>query len=193
MLACAVIVGLCFSHIDVRVAVYMASRFRHLTEVSEGFGGLVLVSLEAVIFIVLALIRILHGKLPRFGIALALACLASICTYGVNSTVLKPIFGVAPPYEVLQGAPHLAFFLQGTPNSAFPSGHMALAGAFGGVFMRFWRFSIVPLSLLLAFGALILVMGNWHFVSDVIAGSFIGVSAGLLAAEVWFVHTGRNA
>jgi membrane-associated phospholipid phosphatase len=32
------------------------------------------------------------------------------------------------------------------------------------------------------------VVGDWHFISDVIAGTFLGVSAGFLAGELWSVH-----
>jgi membrane-associated phospholipid phosphatase len=79
--------------------------------------------------------------------------------------------------------------MQGTPNSGFPSGHMVLSGAFAGVFMRLYRRSIVLFSALLVIGAGLLVLGDWHFVSDVIAGAFVGVSAGFLAGEVWSAHS----
>jgi uncharacterized membrane protein len=66
---------------------------------------------------------------------------------------------------------------------------MVLASAFAGVFMRLYRTSILPLSALLLIAAVLLIAGDWHFVSDVIAGTFLGVSAGLLAGEVWLVHS----
>jgi hypothetical protein len=65
---------------------------------------------------------------------------------------------------------------------------MVLAGAFAGVLMRFYRASIWPLSALLVLAAGLLVVGDWHFLSDVIAGTFLGVSAGILAGEGWAVH-----
>lgn len=66
---------------------------------------------------------------------------------------------------------------------------MVLVGAIAGVFMRLYRTSVLPLSALLLIGAALLIAGDWHFVSDVIAGTFLGVSAGLLAGEVWLVHS----
>jgi membrane-associated phospholipid phosphatase len=36
--------------------------------------------------------------------------------------------------------------------------------------------------------AALLVIGDWHFLSDVIAGSFVGLSAGLLAGSLWSLH-----
>jgi hypothetical protein len=65
---------------------------------------------------------------------------------------------------------------------------MVLAGAFAGVFMRLYRTSVRLLSGLLLLAAALLVVGDWHFISDVIAGTFLGVSAGILAGELWVVH-----
>ena len=44
------------------------------------------------------------------------------------------------------------------------------------------------ISLLLILGAGLLIVGEWHFVSDVIAGTVLGVSIGLLAGELWLAH-----
>jgi uncharacterized membrane protein YoaK (UPF0700 family) len=68
---------------------------------------------------------------------------------------------------------------------------MVLAGAFAGVFMRLYRTSVVTFSALLLILAVLLIIGEWHFVSDVIAGTFLGVSAGILAGELWLAHSTR--
>jgi membrane-associated phospholipid phosphatase len=137
----------------------------------------------------LILARIVRGHISRFGEVLAIACLASICTYGINSGVLKPFFGVPVPAEVMEGARHSFNFLRGSANSSFPSGHMALAGALAGVFMSLYRATVWLLSALLLLAAGLLVVGTWHFLSDVIAGTFAGVSAGILAGVAWTVHS----
>jgi membrane-associated phospholipid phosphatase len=191
-LVCAVAVAWCFANLDVPVARLAYAHFRFLSFPSEGVGGLVLVALETTTVLMLALMRVLRGHVTPFEKTLALACLSSICAYAVNSIVLKVVFGVPTVADVLHGTPHLALFLQGSANSSFPSGHMALSAAFAGVFMRLYPRSIWPLGALLTLGAGLLVLGGWHFVSDVIAGTFAGISAGLLAAEVWRVHTSRS-
>ena len=188
---CALLVGFCFSHVDVRVAHYASLHFSHPLTGSLEVKAPILLGIEATIFATLVLLRLLHGHLSTFSRVLAVACLSSICTYAVNGLVLKVFFGVPAVYETFQGAPHLAVFAAGTPNSSFPSGHMALAGAFGGVFIYFYRKAFFPVAGLLAAGCAVLVLGTWHFVSDVLAGTFIGVSAGLLAAAVWRVHAGQ--
>jgi membrane-associated phospholipid phosphatase len=42
---------------------------------------------------------------------------------------------------------------------------------------------------LLGLGAVALLIGDWHFVSDVVAGAFVGGTAGFVAGELWDQHT----
>lgn len=186
--ACAAVAAFCFAELDVRVA-HLLWRFgRHLSLLSTAFGATVILALESTVVVGLVVARLMRGHLSRFGEALGVACLASICAYGMNDQVLKPFFGVRPPAAVMRGASHTFDFASGLVIGSFPSGHMVLAGAFVGVFMRLYRGSIRPLSGLLLLAAVLLVVGEWHFVSDVIMGAFLGVSAGILAAEGWAVH-----
>jgi membrane-associated phospholipid phosphatase len=103
--------------------------------------------------------------------------------------VLKIAFGRPNPtafYEApLAGAFHP---FRGEEFSSFPSGHMMLAGAFLGVFFRLCPGLRSAALLLLSFGGALLVLGDWHFVSDVIAGTFLGFSAGLMGGELWNQH-----
>jgi membrane-associated phospholipid phosphatase len=185
---CAGAVALSFAHLDVPMALHFWGVGRSLRPLNAAFGSAVILSLEAAVALGLILARLARGHISRFGAALAIACLASICTYGINSGVLKPFLGVPIPAEVVEGARHSFNFLQGSGNSSFPSGHMVLAAAFAGVFMSLYRGSVWALSGLLGLAAGLLVVGDWHFLSDVIAGTFVGVSAGILAGEAWTVH-----
>jgi len=185
---CAAVAAFCFVEIDVWVAHRLWSVGRHLSPLSTAFGATVILALEAVIAVGLIVARLMRGHISRFGEALGLACLASICAYGVNDQVLKPFFGVQDPVAVIRGAKHTFHLASNLAMGTFPSGHMVLAGAFAGVFMRFYRASVGLLSGLLLLAAVLLVVGDWHFVSDVIMGAFLGVSGGILAAEAWAVH-----
>jgi membrane-associated phospholipid phosphatase len=109
--------------------------------------------------------------------------------YSIYDSPLKFFFGVPNPVAVLHETQHAFNLLRGSSNSSFPSGHMALAGAFAGIFMRLYRTSVFPLSILLLIVAGLLIVGDWHFLSDVVAGTALGVSAGLLAGEVWLTHS----
>ena len=187
--ACAALTALSFVEIDVPLAQHVWRVGRHLSSLNTAFGAAVILTLEAAVVLALLLARLMRGRLSRFAEALAIACLASICAYGINDQVLKPLFGVEPPAVVLDGGRHTFHWLMGLSDSSFPSGHMVLAGAFAGVFMRLYRTSIGLFSALLLIGAALLIVGDWHFVSDVIAGTFLGVSAGILAGEGWAVHS----
>ncbi len=189
LVACTAAAGISFVTLDVPVAHGMWRVGRHLSSMSAPFGATVILTLEAAVVLSLIVARLTRGHISRFGEALGLACLASICAYGINDQVLKPFFGVRPPAAVVHGASHVFHLAMGLAVVSFPSGHMVLAGAFAGVFMRLYRASILPLSGLLLLAAALLVVGDWHFVSDVIAGTFLGVSAGILAGELWAVHT----
>lgn len=174
--------------IDVPVAHRVWRVGSHLSSLSAAFGATVILSMEAAVVLSLIVARLTRGHISRFAEALGVACCASICAYGVNDQVLKPFFGVPTPAEVIDGARHTVNLAAGFAYSSFPSGHMVLAGAFAGVFMRLYRASTRPLAVLLLLAAVLLVVGDWHFVSDVIAGAFLGVTAGMLAGEGWVVH-----
>lgn len=186
--ACAAAAAFSFVEIDVPLAHRVWRVGRHLSSLNAAFGATVILSLESAVVLTLLVARLMRGHISRFSESLGVACLASICAYGINDQVLKPFFGVQTPTAVVHGARHTFHFAMDFASSSFPSGHMMLAGAFAGVFMRFYKASIGPLAALLFAAAALLVVGDWHFLSDVIAGTFLGVSAGILAAEGWAVH-----
>jgi membrane-associated phospholipid phosphatase len=187
-IGCAAVAALSFAYVDVRLALHFWTVGRSLRPLDTPFGAAVILSLESAVAVGLVLARVVRGHLSRLGESLAIACLASICTYAVNDEVFKPLFGVPNPARVVGGVTHAFHFFMGSGRSSFPSGHMMLAGAFAGVFMKLHRASVWPLSALLLLAAGLLIVGDWHFLSDVIAGAFVGVSAGILAGEVWAVH-----
>ena len=185
---CAGLAWLSFVYFDVPVATHVYGLLRSTEGLGTGFGSDVLLGIEAAVVLGLVVSRMRQGHLSPFREAVLLACLSSICAYAINDGTLKFIFGVPNPTAMLDGARHSFHFLKGSPSCGFPSGHMVLAGAFAGVFMRLYRRSILPLSGLLLVAVVLLIVGDWHFISDVIAGTFLGVSAGLLAGEVWLAH-----
>lgn len=189
LLMCTLVVAVTFVYFDVPIAHRFEEILAPAESLATGLASVVLLGVEAAVALALVIIRVTRGHLSPFREATALACLTSICAYAINDNILKLYFGVPNPAAVLHGTQHAFNLLSGSSGSSFPSGHMVLAGAFAGVFMRLYRTSILPLSALLLIAAVLLIAGNWHFVSDVIAGAFVGVSAGLLAGEVWLAHS----
>jgi membrane-associated phospholipid phosphatase len=178
-----------FRYFDVPIAVRVQFMLSSAHTLASGFASTVLLTIESGMALILIWIRITRGHLSPLAKATMLACLTSICAYAINDSTLKYAFGVPSPAAVLHGSRHAFHLLGGSAQSSFPSGHMVLSGAFAGVFMRLFRWSILPLSVLLLVAAVLLIVGDWHFVSDVIAGTFIGVSAGLLAGELSLLHS----
>ena len=189
LLICTLAVAVAFVYFDVPIARRVYGILASTESLATGFASVVLLGVEAAVVLALVITRIMRGHLSPFRETAALACLASICAYAINDGTLKFFFGVPNPAVVLHGTRHAFNLLSGSSNSSFPSGHMVLGGAFAAVFMRLYRTSILPLSALLLVAAVLLITGDWHFVSDVIAGTFVGVSAGLLAGEVWLAHS----
>jgi membrane-associated phospholipid phosphatase len=185
---CATVSAFCFKEVDLPVARFFWRFSHHFGSLNDAFGAKLILTGESVVVLGLVVARLTRGHISRFAEALAIACLASICAYGVNDEVLKPFFGVPPPDAIIHGTRHGFNVAMGFDYSSFPSGHMVLAGAFAGVFMRLYRVSIGPLAGLLLIAACLLVVGDWHYISDVIMGAFVGVSAGMLAGEGWLVH-----
>jgi membrane-associated phospholipid phosphatase len=188
LLICTALALLSFSTLDVPTARYFWMLGRFLHPLNKPLGAPIILAIEAAVSVILVLARLVRGHLSLLAETVAVACLTSICAYAVNSHVLKPLFGVPNPSAVMHGAHHAFHWWKGSAMSSFPSGHMVLAGSLAGVFMRVYRVSRWPLGLLLALAAVLLVVGDWHFVSDIIGGTFLGISAGLLAGQGWAVH-----
>ena len=191
LVACAAIVAFAFLRMDVPTALYFWNVDHLRSPLNMAFGSSLILSAESAVILFTVLARLVRGHISVFGETLAIACLVSMCAYVVNDHVLKVFFGVPNPANVVHGAGHSFNFWMGSDNGSFPSGHMVLAGAFAGVFMRLYKASIWLFSALLLIAAGLLLVGDWHFLSDIIAGAFLGTSAGILAGEGWAAHSAR--
>jgi len=76
-------------------------------------------------------------------------------------------------------------FHGGKGFEAFPSGHMATICVAMTVLWICYPRSRAVYALLIAVVAIGLMGANYHFLSDVVAGSFLGVSIGCLAIALW--------
>ena len=193
LVACATIVAFSFLRVDVPAALYFWNVAHLRSPLNTAFGSTVILSAESAVILFTVLARLVRGRISVFGETLAIGCLVSMCAYVVNDHVLKVFFGVPNPADVVRGVRHSFNFWMGSESSSFPSGHMVLAGAFAGFFMRLHKASTWLFSALLLFAAVLLLVGGWHFLSDIIAGAFLGTSAGILAGEGWAAHSARSS
>jgi len=110
---------------------------------------------------------------------------------------LKFVFGRTWPETWVQDNPSLIrdgvsgfnFFHGGAGFSSFPSGHMTLTCAAVAVFwISYPRYR--PLyAIVIATVAIGLIGANYHFLSDIVAGVFLGWCTGWIATLVWNAAT----
>jgi membrane-associated phospholipid phosphatase len=178
--------------LDVTIAQIFANNIAQFAPIGHGLGAAVLVSGELLVMAGLVGVRLSSGHLPPLGKAMLVAIVASLTAFTVNDVVLKVLFGIANPARFLSGgANHNFHFFHGSPESSFPSGHMALAASFAFTIARIHMRALVALSVVLLLTGAALIIGDWHFLSDIIAGTFVGCIAGLAAGELWIQHNRR--
>jgi membrane-associated phospholipid phosphatase len=112
----------------------------------------------------------------------------------ISKTILKYIFGRVTTREWLMNPQSMAFhWLNGAEYfTGFPSGHMVVFTAVAAVLWRFQpRCRPICLVVLTVLGLLLLAT-NYHFLSDVIAGGYVGVLVEVVVfRSVAFSHIRR--
>ena len=150
------------------------------------------------IFAALALRRAMGLRNSRADRALFLSA-ASLALTWLSLVPLKILFGRTSalfirPSFIEDGVFEFNFF-HGARDNSFPSGHTAAICAVFGILWashpryRTWYVVIVALM------SIALVLGDFHFVSDVIAGGFLGVAvaATVLWLSTWLGQLRRRA
>ncbi len=151
-----------------------------------------LVPLALVAFLALGLRGLTSRKLSRFQTVVLLSGV-SLAVAIVIKDQLKFAFGRTWPETWLRNNPSFirdgVFGFQpfhgGVGYTAFPSGHTTtICTVMTVLWICYPRFR--PLyALCMAAVAIGLVGANFHFLSDVIAGGFLGISAGWLGVAMW--------
>lgn len=194
LIAAMIMVAVCIRWLDLPIALVFLSNTKRFNEVGTALGSAVLVSGEMVVIVTLAIVRMAKGNLPAFAKYVFVACCTSLCAFVINDYVLKLLFGRRPPSVLFHAHPNHVFnFFKGNQYSSFPSGHMVIATAFGLALIRLEPRALPVVVILLCTGAAALIIGDWHFVGDVIAGAFVGGTAGFMGGELWLEHVRRHS
>ncbi|MCL1927116.1 MAG: phosphatase PAP2 family protein [Syntrophorhabdaceae bacterium] len=129
-----------------------------------------------------SLLVVRRARIRRFGEdAYSAFCLlgATVLPFSfLIKTVLKPLFGRIETRVWLGNPlpPALQWFHQSDGHSGFPSGHMMVLSALA---FAFWLYFPKPggkcLLLLPLMGAA-LIITNYHFLTDVVAGAYLGLA-----------------
>jgi membrane-associated phospholipid phosphatase len=192
-MAATIVIAVCIRWLDVPIALAFLHNANRFKQVGTALGSAVLVSGQMLVIVTLAILRMTKGKLPAFAKAVFVACCASLCAFVVNDYVLKLFFGRRNPSALIYGLPDQIFhFFKGNQYSSFPSGHMVMATAFGFAFIRLQPRMTPAVLILLCIGASALIIGDWHFLGDVVAGTFLGGTAGFMAGNLWLEHEARH-
>jgi membrane-associated phospholipid phosphatase len=189
LLATGIVVAVSFAWLDQPIAFFahghlvQAPAFAQLTLLPEPLVPLSLITL--LVLGIMALAGLKFGKPEN----VALTCAVSLIVAESIKNELKYVFGRTWPETWINGNPSLirdgAYgfnFLHGGPGYAsFPSGHTTAICAVASVlWICYPRVRILCAA---AFAAVVigLIGADYHFLSDIIAGAFIGTSTGWFA------------
>jgi membrane-associated phospholipid phosphatase len=149
-------------------------------------------SIAALAFVICGLAAVSRRGFSTLGTTITLCVISAVSAILIKDQ-LKFVFGRTWPDTwgqgilsfVRNGVYGFHYFHSGQSFESFPSGHAAVAAAILSVlWILFPRLRIVAGGCIFAIDVG-LVLLNIHFLSDVIAGSFLGFSTGLFTICLW--------
>jgi membrane-associated phospholipid phosphatase len=191
----SVAVVICYLWIDRPVALLAHNVYDQLGALQRVIYRIpvVMAPLAGLGLLMLAVWALTNRPLTRPYTAILLCAVSFFVTEGLK-TYLKSAFGRTWP-ESWMGGFNRSFirdgvygfhpFHGGPAFTAFPSGHIAAVCAVVSV-LWVWYPKFRPLYALSVLAtAAVLICSNYHFVSDVIAGAFLGTSVGWITISIW--------
>jgi membrane-associated phospholipid phosphatase len=185
LLLTVVAIAISATWLDKQIAYWVHNTFGQIwvlakfTETPSFFG-----LLATVVFIVFLVRRITLRPLAKLDVVLILSDISILLTRMIVLS-LKFIFGRTwPQYHdpslIPDGVYGFHFFHDGLAFGSFPSGHMAsICALFAVIWICYPRFRGIYAACVIAVAGA-LIIGNYHFLSDVIAGAFVGASIAVL-------------
>jgi membrane-associated phospholipid phosphatase len=189
----ALAVAISYEWLDRPIAYFMHAHFHNeplftrLTFIPEFFAPLAVLA-----FIVLGLRALLEKPLTRLE-SVVLLCALSLVVASAIKNQLKLVFGRTWPETWVRDNPSLIRdgvygfypFHGGGGYESFPSGHTTAAVAVMSVLWICYPKFRVLYGLIVAAVVIGLIGSNFHFLSDCIAGAFIGASTGWILVMLW--------
>lgn|SRR5262249_18342066 len=189
----AVCVVISYEFLDRPIAFYLHEHVRHYrifaraTQLPE-----LIVPLGAFVLLWLGIRALMQRPLSAFQAAILL-CVVSLVITEAAKRELKIAFGRAWPETWMRDNPSLMRdgvygftpFQGGQAFASFPSGHTAaICSVMAVLWLLYprWRW-LYAISVLAVAGTL--VGANYHFLGDVIAGAFVGISVGWMSVRLW--------
>ena len=187
LLACVVVIVLCVFFVD-RPAAIVATHFfwkaRHLRVPLDSL--LLLIPLGALSILVAGLTTMLGKSISHRAETLVLAGFSLMWATACNFFLLQPAFGRSSPVQFLIHHDDYRFaWLQGHGGTGLPSGHAVIAASYlMTIWFRHPRTRIAVGSIIAAV-MIGLVLAEWHFVSDTLAGLLEGTLAAAITVRLW--------
>jgi membrane-associated phospholipid phosphatase len=186
ILSCVVLVAVSIVFVDRPVALLMHRLFHRSLWFVPLIGVAQLILMLAAPLLLIATIAACLGWRPAARGWSAVACAIAVLVAVTCKDGLKEAFGRTWPETWIQNNPSFirngvygfSPFHGGAGWASFPSGHTAAIGAVVGVL--WWREPELRglWALLMVLTGVGLIGGNFHFLSDVIAGGYLGFACG---------------
>jgi membrane-associated phospholipid phosphatase len=144
---------------------------------------------------------VLAGRAFTKSAEAAVLCSISLIVAEAIKSGLKLVFGRLWPDTWVENNPSFLrdgaygfnFFHGGHGYAAFPSGHTAVTCALISVLWIIYP-KLRPLYALIVLAVAVGLIGaNYHFLGDVIAGGFVGVSTGWMTVALWRARASNGA
>ncbi len=184
------VVVLCVRYLDRPICLFADSIFGQFTWIGDFKRTPNFFDPLALLLFALFLLRRLAGRpIGKLDILCVLGD-ASLLLTRYTSDKLKYVFArtypkYGSPSLIHDGAYSFNFFRPGRDYLSFPSGHAAaLCCVLSVLWILYPRFRALYALTAIGF-SVVLVATNYHFLSDVIAGGFIGASCGVLTVFTW--------
>jgi membrane-associated phospholipid phosphatase len=189
LVATTVLVMLCIANVDRPVALFVDRHLRHTVAwvcLSRALAPLDLVVVTALLFLLGCGVWVLSGRQLGFWTRTPFLCSWAAMWATAADIVFKHIFGRAGPDPgYIQNRVYEFRLLHGSPYwDSFPSGTAAISAAIASVLwieMPRWRAISAVIVVLLCIAV---VITNYHWVGDVIAGAFLGISVGWMTVQL---------
>ena len=194
LLVCGACVTVSYFFVDRPFAYFVYDEFRGYRAIFDLFGRLpkVLGPLVMGCTLIFGVRAVMGRPLTEIQTSIVLSAL-SLAFSAILTTWLKFSFGRTWPETWVQDNPSLIRdgvhnfnpFHGGPGFAAFPSGHMVAISAIVSAFWFLHPRSRLICAICIATVFIGQLAANYHFVSDLIAGGFIGFSVGLMIISLW--------
>jgi membrane-associated phospholipid phosphatase len=148
--------------------------------------------ITAIVFGICGIIAIMGRRFSKLESAVAMCAICILATTVIKDQ-LKFAFGRTWPDTwgpgivsfVRDNVYGFHFFQSGKSFESFPSGHAAVVAAVLSIIWILFPKLRVICTIVVVAADIGLVALNLHFLSDVVAGSFVGISTGLFTVAMW--------